>query len=65
MTWEGNTEEETKAVWEGIRAAINASEKKETDFLPALCGWTLGPKEDKALFDRTLHRKIPFSCINQ
>ncbi|MGB8451647.1 MAG: alpha-glucuronidase family glycosyl hydrolase [Anaerocolumna sp.] len=64
-TWEGNTKEETKAVMEDIRAAINAIEKREAGFSLSLCGWTLGPKEDKALFDRTLHRKIPFSCINQ
>ncbi|MCL5280198.1 MAG: malectin, partial [Planctomycetes bacterium] len=29
------------------------------------CGWVLGPPKDRALFDNTLPKEMPMSCINR
>ena len=64
-TWKGNTPEETQRTIEDITCALRARERTKSAFLPALCGWTLGPVEDRTLFDRYFPKSMPFSCINR
>ena len=64
-TWEGNTPEDTRRTIEDIRAALDAKKEVGAPFDLALCGWVLGPEEDRRLFDACFPRDVPFSCINR
>ncbi len=45
--------------------AIAAAKNVDAPFTLATCGWVLGPKQDRALFDKFLPKKMPMSCINR
>lgn len=64
-TWRGNTREETEKTVADIRCALKAAERTDAPFQLALCGWTLGPQEDRALFHNCFPKEMPFSCINR
>lgn len=64
-TWRGNSVSETEATIRDIQCALEAGRRAEIKFQPALCGWTLGPQEDRALFDACFPKEMPFSCINR
>ncbi len=64
-TWLGNTPEETEKTIQDFSCAIEAKAKTEAPFELAVCGWTLGPQEDRAAFDKYLPKSMPFSCINR
>lgn len=64
-TWLGNTKEDTRKTIQDFSCALKAKEKTGADFELAVCGWTLGPQEDRAAFDNYLPGSIPFSCINR
>lgn len=64
-TWRGNTPEETERTIEDIECALLAKERTKAEFSLSLCGWTLGPGEDRTLFDRHFPKDMPFSCINR
>ena len=64
-TWKGNTRQETEKTIQDIGCALRAKERAGADFTLALCGWTLGPGEDRTLFDRNFPKEMPFSCINR
>jgi len=64
-TW-GNVKDEQVAVTlADLKAAIAAAKKVDAAFTLATCGWVLGPPKDRALFDNTLPKEMPMSCINR
>lgn len=64
-TWGGNTPEQLALTKQDIRAAMSAAESIDAPFTLATCGWVLGPKEDRAMFDKFLPKEMPMSCINR
>ncbi len=64
-TWGGNSEADIQRTRNDLDAAIAAAEKVEAPFTLATCGWVLGPKKDRALFDNFLPKDMPMSCINR
>lgn len=64
-TWRGNSQEETAETIRNFQCALEAKKKSNAAFELAVCGWTLGPLEDRAAFDRFLPKTMPFSCINR
>ena len=42
-----------------------AAEKTHVPFTLATCGWVLGPPQQPSLFDQTLPKSMPMSCINR
>jgi hypothetical protein len=64
-TWSGVKQERVEATLADLRAAMAAAEKACAPFTLATCGWVLGPPEDRALFDKTLPKNVPLSCINR
>lgn len=64
-TWLGNSPEQTERTIRDFSCALEAKEKTKAPFELAVCGWTLGPQEDRARFDTCLPKSMPFSCINR
>lgn len=64
-TWNGNTEEETRKSLLDFTCAMEAGQNRNIPFSLAVCGWTLGPQEDRGSFDNYFPKSIPFSCINR
>ncbi len=64
-TWGGNSEEDIKETENDIKAAIAAAKKVQVPFTLATCGWVLGPKIDRTLFDNYLPKNMAMSCINR
>ena len=56
---------EVDAVTEDLLLAVDAAKAVDAPFTLATCGWVLGPSQDRRLFDQTLPKEIPFSCINR
>lgn len=61
----GNTPEETKHMLDDFNCALKGKAQTGAGYELALCGWTLGPQEDRAGFDNHLPDTMPFSCINR
>ena len=64
-TWNIPAEEEQKEVLFSLQAAVAVHRQLNLPFRLALCGWVLGPPQDRLLFDRVLPQEMPFSCINR
>ncbi|MCJ7450103.1 MAG: hypothetical protein MUO72_20710 [Bacteroidales bacterium] len=64
-TWGGNKPEDIENTKDDILAAYKALKNNDNPFLLATCGWVLGPKQDRAMFDRILPEDISVSCINR
>lgn len=64
-TWQGEKPEQLKATLDDFAAAAAAAKKVKAPFTLATCGWVLGPKSDRALFDNVLPKDMPLSCINR
>jgi hypothetical protein len=64
-TWSAVKQEQIDATLADFRAAMAAAEKVKARFTLATCGWVLGPQQDRALFDNTLPKNMPMSCINR
>jgi len=64
-TWSAVKQEQIDATLADLRAAIAAAEKVKAPFRLATCGWVLGPQQDRALFDNSLPKKMPMSCISR
>jgi hypothetical protein len=64
-TWGNPKDEQVEATLADFRAAIAAVKKVGAPFTLATCGWVLGPPKDRALFDNTLPKEMPMSCINR
>jgi hypothetical protein len=64
-TWGGNKQEDIENTKDDILTAYNAMRNLNSPFSLATCGWVLGPKQDRAMFDRILPRDISLSCISR
>ncbi len=64
-TWGNPKDERVEATLADFRAAIAAAKKVRAPFTLATCGWVLGPPKDRALFDNSLPKEMPMSCINR
>jgi hypothetical protein len=64
-TWGNAKPEQVQATLDDLSAAVAAARKVKAPFTLATCGWVLGPQTDRALFDRTLSKDMPMSCINR
>jgi hypothetical protein len=65
-TWdEGDKKDEIAKTIRDFDAATKALEKVKPGFKLATCGWVLGPKSNRALFDNYLPKSVAFSCINR
>lgn len=64
-TWGAVKQQQIDATLADIKAAIAAAKKVQAPFTLATCGWVLGPQQDRALFDNTLPKDMPMSCINR
>lgn len=64
-TWKGNTPYDTQNTIEDVTCALQAKKELGAKFELAMCGWTLGPQEDRVKFDQLFPKEMPFSCINR
>ena len=64
-TWGEVKKPQIDAVMNDFRAFVAAAERVKPPFKLATCGWVLGPPQDPSLFDRSLPKNIPMSCINR
>lgn len=64
-TWKGESKEELANTIRDFDAATRALEVVKPGFRLATSGWVLGPKSDRALFDKYLPKSVAFSCINR
>lgn len=64
-TWQGENQDELARTEKDLLTAKEAAEKVGATFQFATCGWVLGPKHDRAAFDKILPKSWPFSCINR
>jgi Malectin domain/Glycosyl hydrolase family 67 N-terminus len=64
-TWGNPKDQQVQATLADFRAAIAAAKKVRAPFTLATCGWVLGPPKDRALFDKSLPKNMPMSCINR
>jgi hypothetical protein len=64
-TWSGANDSTINAAKEDVIAAIDAGKNQKIPFQIAMCGWVLGPPNDRAMFDNFLPKEIPVSCINR
>jgi hypothetical protein len=64
-TWGAVSQQQIDATQSDFRAAIAAAQKVNAPFTLATCGWVLGPPQQPALFDQTLPKSMPMSCINR
>jgi len=64
-TWGGNKPEDIENTKDDILAAYKALNNTNNQFSLATCGWVLGPKQDRTMFDRLLPEDISVSCINR
>ena len=58
-------EAQIEATQADFRAALAAIDKVKPPFTLATCGWVLGPPQNPALFDNTLPKIMPMSCISR
>jgi len=64
-TWSDTKEEDVVKTKSDFSAALQAAKDVQAPFTMATCGWVLGPKQDRALFDQFLPKEMPMSCINR
>jgi len=64
-TWSGNNQRQVEQTRNDLEAAQRAALAVRAPFSLATCGWVLGPKEDRSMFDRFLPPSWSVSCINR
>jgi hypothetical protein len=64
-TWSGNSEQSLARTKADLDAAQQAAEKIGVPFSFATCGWVLGPRQDRSIFDTFLPKAWAMSCINR
>jgi hypothetical protein len=64
-TWRGATQAEIDATVRDINTALAALQAQGSPFGFGTCGWELGPKQDRGLFDNLLPKVAVMSCINR
>jgi len=64
-TWAGVSPAQIDAAARDIETALAALKKVGSPFEFGTCGWELGPKQDRALFNNLLPKNATMSCINR
>jgi hypothetical protein len=64
-TWSGVADSTINKTSHDILTAYEALKETKSDFRLATCGWVLGPPKDRAQFDQSLPKDMPFSCISR
>jgi hypothetical protein len=64
-TVNGNSPGNTKDALMQFNAAYSALKNLNSTMQLASCGWVLGPKEDRSMFDNYFPKTMPFSSINR
>ncbi len=64
-TWKGNTPEQMQATVSDVKLAMAVLKKVGSPFKLATSGWVLGPKGDRAAFDRMVPKEIAMSAISR
>jgi len=64
-TWRGAPQHEVDATVRDIKSALAAWNSVGKPFGFGTCGWELGPKQDRGLFDKVLPKEASMSCINR
>jgi hypothetical protein len=64
-TWRDNSSEELEETRRDFLDALTAHEQVKPSFQLATCGWVLGPKDNRSMFDNFLPKHMPMSCINR
>lgn len=64
-TWGGTKPGQFAATVRDLRCALAALDSLGNPFTLAVCGWVLGPVNDRTAFDRILPESCPVSCINR
>ncbi len=64
-TWHGAPQREVDATAQDIKTALAAWEKVGKPFGFGTCGWELGPKQDRSLFDKILPKEAAMGCISR
>lgn len=60
----GNSLDQANYTVKDINTAHQASKILNTPFRLATCGWTLGPVQDRSMYDKIMPDSIILSCIN-
>ncbi len=64
-TWSATTDEQIRTTRTDLEMACAAADAVNVPFKLATCGWVLGPRQDRTMFDRILPRDVAMSCINR
>lgn len=64
-TWQGNSVEQMQTTVADVHIALDALDAVDAPFRLATCGWVLGPKDDRAAFDRMIPKRIAVSAISR
>lgn len=64
-TWGGNTAKQMDSIITDIKIAMRALKNVQAPFQLATAGWVLGPKDDRAAFDKLLPKEIAVSAISR
>jgi len=64
-TWRGNSAGDMQATVEDVKIAAGALKKVGAPFKLATSGWVLGPKGDRAAFDKMIPKSIAMSAISR
>jgi len=64
-TWGGNTKEDLDKTVADLQAAVKAAKNVGAPFTLGTCGWVLGPRSDRSMFDRLLPKDMFMSCISR
>jgi hypothetical protein len=64
-TWGGNNPQQFADTTRDIQAAMEADKALGNPLTLAICGWVLGPQNDRAALDNFLPKDMPMSCINR
>jgi len=64
-TWRGNSAKDMQATVDDVKIAADALKKVGSPFKLATSGWVLGPKGDRAAFDKMVPKSIAMSAISR
>ena len=64
-TWRGNNAGDLQQTVDDVKAAAAALKKVGSPFKLATSGWVLGPKNDRAAFDKMIPKTIAMSAISR
>jgi hypothetical protein len=64
-TWSGNNRQQVEQTRLDLEAAQRAAAQVRAPFSLATCGWVLGPKDDRSMFDTFLPKSWAISCISR